>query len=444
MRYRAVNVYLGARQRLVGVLFQYGTGATAITQLVPDRGFWDDPAAPLLSLNARVQDAQARAVFLAEYAAQPFFNGEGERLPAFFWNLLPEGPLRRHLEQIGGVDKGDDFGLLSVCGTDLPGAVYVEPAPLDPKSVARIVTQNNDALEPTVTPVALPEATSLSGVQPKLSLVQAPGGRYVARTKDAKGVHIIAKLPTVEYPRLPQVEELSMRLAEAAGVNVCEVALAPLEKIEADQPYVLGDGKLFLSVRRFDREGKKHIHCEDFAQILGVPPAEKYSHARASYANMLNVLVHTPGLGVEAAHEMLRRIVVNDLLGNFDGHLKNYGLLYRDGTNPELSPAYDVVAYAAYLSGRGHALKFTADSPKHARVTPSIVRMLCNAVPGLLEPQVNALLKTTVRKAFDAWPDLIRSSGMLDEQKTRLMQHFETTPAIASLLKRISKLAGPK
>jgi len=24
------------------------------------------------------------------------------------------------------------------------------------------------------------------------------------------------------------------------------------------------------------------------------------------------------------------------------------------------------------------------------------------------------------------------------------MQHFETTPAIASLLKRISKLAGPK
>ena len=25
-----------------------------------------------------------------------------------------------------------------------------------------------------------------------------------------------------------------------------------------------------------------------------------------------------------------------------------------------------------------------------------------------------------------------------------LMQHFETTPAIASLLKRISKLAGPK
>lgn len=109
------------------------------------------------------------------------------------------------------LDKGDDFGLLSVCGTDLPGAVYVQQAPLDNKSVADVVTQGNDALEMTVTPVPLPEATSLSGVQPKLSLVQA-GGRYVARTKDAKGVHIIAKLPTVEYPLLPQTEELSMRM----------------------------------------------------------------------------------------------------------------------------------------------------------------------------------------------------------------------------------------
>ena len=92
MRYRAVNVYLGARQRLVGVLFQYGTGATAITQLVPDRGFWDDPAAPLLSLNARVQDAQARAVFLAEYAAQPFFNGEGLCCTNSNWNELTPTP----------------------------------------------------------------------------------------------------------------------------------------------------------------------------------------------------------------------------------------------------------------------------------------------------------------------------------------------------------------
>lgn len=438
MRYRALNVYLGSRKRLVGLLFQYGSGSTAITRLIPDAAFWKDADAPVLSQNAVVADPQARAIFLAEAVVQPFFNGEGEKLPSFFQNLLPEGPLRRHLEEIGGLGKGDDFGLLSVCGTDLPGAVYVYPGPLDAKSVAKVVTQDNDALEATVTPNPVPEATSLSGVQPKLSLVLA-GGRYVARTKSARGVHIIAKLPTVEYPLLPQVEELSMRLAVEAGVDVCEVELAPLESIDADQPFVLGEGRQFLVVRRFDRDGTRHIHAEDFAQILGVPPDQKYTHPYATYSTMLNVLVSMPGLGLEAAYELLRRIVVNDLLGNFDGHLKNYGLLYPDGRTPTLSPAYDVVAYAAYLSGRGHALAFTPDGPKHARISPLVVRRLCGEVPGLLEPRVNAVVKETVRKAYAAWPDLIAASQLLPEQKSRLLQHFDATPAMASLHKRAAK-----
>lgn len=436
MQYRALNVFLGNPKRLVGLLFRYGTGSTAITRMVPDREFWSDGAAPVFSQSALIENPAARAAFVADYTSQPFFNGVGETLPPFFLNLLPEGPLRRHLEQIGNLDKNDDFGLLSLCGTDLPGAVYVEQAPLDGRSVANVVTQNNDALEPTVTPVPLPEATSLSGVQPKLSLVQS-GGRYVARTKDAHGVHIIAKLPTVEYPFLPQVEELSMRMAAVAGVNVCEAELAALENIEADQPFVIGQGRQFMAVRRFDRAGTRHIHCEDFAQILGVPPADKYQHSLASYATVLSILVQTPGLGIEAAHEMLRRIVVNDMLGNFDGHLKNYGLLYADGGTPELSPAYDVVAYAAYLTGRGHALRFTPDSAKHARVTPQVIRQLCNAVPGLPEPKVLAIVRETVRKAVNAWPQMIQDSALLGEQKDRLLKHFESTPAVESLRKRI-------
>lgn len=441
MQYRALHVFLGPHKRKVGLLFQYGTGPTAITRLVPEPRFWNDDAAPVFSQNALVSDPGDRAVFLKEHALQPFFNGQGDRLPAFFQNLLPEGPLRRHLEQIGHLDRNDDFGLLSLCGTDLPGSVYVEQAPLDAKSVARIVTQDNDALEATVTPLALPEATSLSGVQPKLSLLQS-GGRYVARTKDARGVHIIAKLPTVEYPLLPQVEELSMRLAAAAGVQVCDVVLAPLEHLEADQPFVLGQGRQFLAVRRFDRAGDRHIHCEDFAQILGVPPDEKYSHALASYASILRILLHTPGLGIAPALEMVRRIAVNDLLGNFDGHLKNHGLLYADGRTPELSPAYDVVAYAAYLTGKGHALKFSSSGPRQARVTPQAIRQLCNEVPGLPEPKVSAVIRDTVRKALDAWPDMIAASTLLDEQKRRLLNHFEATPAIASLRRRQDRAAA--
>ena len=272
MKYRALDVFLGQGKdrRFVGQLFQYGEGGTAMTRLVPDKAFWTSGDMPVLSQFAVINTEDERIKFFMEAAQQPFFNGEGETLPPFFQNMLPEGPLRQHLEVIGELSKGDHFGLLSMCGTDLPGAVYVQPATYTQESIARVVTQNNDALEMTVTPMPVPEATSLSGVQPKLSLVRS-GGRYVQRTKDENGVHIIAKLPTVQFPLLPQVEELSMRMASEAGVTVCEVTLAPVSEIHADQPFVLGQETHFLAVRRFDRAGAQHIQRQrPAAQVHGV------------------------------------------------------------------------------------------------------------------------------------------------------------------------------
>ncbi|MFN3875609.1 MAG: hypothetical protein ACK4L7_06825 [Flavobacteriales bacterium] len=111
MQYRALNVLLGPQKHHVGLLFQYGTGPNAITRLVPEPAFWGDDKAPVLSQNALVEDPQARMAFLAEYTAQPFFNGEGDKLPTFFLNLLPEGPLRRHLEEIGNLEAPEAEGL---------------------------------------------------------------------------------------------------------------------------------------------------------------------------------------------------------------------------------------------------------------------------------------------------------------------------------------------
>lgn len=52
----------------------------------------------------------------------------------------------------------------------------MEQVLLDGCCVANVVTQNNDALKPTVTAAPPPEPASLSDMQPKLSLVQS-GGR---------------------------------------------------------------------------------------------------------------------------------------------------------------------------------------------------------------------------------------------------------------------------
>lgn len=440
MNVLALDIHLGRRR--AGLLFQYGEGRTAITRFIPDETFWSDSAGPVFSWAATDDDPQRQALFWRSYVTTPFFNAEGGRLPAFFQNLLPEGPLRRHLEALRGCGPNDHFDMLAACGTDLPGNVYAYPAHLDSDALAGVVTQHHDALEMTVTAEPMAEATSLSGVQPKLALV-AQGGRYVARTKDTEGSHIIAKLPTAEYALLPEVEGLSLRLAQAAGVDICDAWLAPIEEITAGQPFVLGESRHFLAVRRFDRSAAGHVHCEDFAQILRIPPEEKYSHPAATYATIARTLQDGMG-GDAAAEELLRRLMVNEMLGNYDAHVKNFGVLYPgpDGRTPQLSPAYDVVAYAAYLGGRGHALRFVPRGDRQARLTPKTLREFCNAA-GLLETRMRGVLNDTVGKACETWPAMIAASALLDKQKANLLAHFEACDAVQGWRRRRGGRAVP-
>ena len=429
MRLRTLDIFLGKRP--VGQLFQYGEGGNAVTRLIPDAAFWNDSQAPTLSLATAIDLPAEREAFWRGYINQPFFNGQGSQLPCFFQNLLPEGALLRHLAELRGCSPGDHFEMLAACGTDLPGAVYALPATLQRGDVARIVVQNNDTLEVTVTADPMQGATSLSGIQPKLSLVMS-GGRYAARTKNASGMHIIAKLPTVDYPLLPEVEELSLRMAAAAGVAVAQAHLVPLAQIDTELPFLLGASAQFLAVQRFDREhGSTHIHCEDFAQVLSVLPDNKYTDPAATYALMARVMLATPGLNETAILELLRRITVNELLGNFDAHVKNFGVIYRDGQAPTLSPAYDVVAYAAYLGGRGHALRFTPDSARQARLTPAVLRAW-SRFAGFSEVRAGAAVRETVKRACQQWPGMITGSTLLDAQKQRLLMHFEGVPLVQS------------
>jgi HipA-like protein len=50
------------------------------------------------------------------------------RLSPFFSNLLPEGHLREYLARRGGIHPAREFFLISLLGTDLPGAVEVVSA----------------------------------------------------------------------------------------------------------------------------------------------------------------------------------------------------------------------------------------------------------------------------------------------------------------------------
>lgn len=451
MNVKALGIYLGKTLR-IGVLFQYAMdGAEVVNRFVADEEFIHLANPPTLSASFQAEDGAQQAALWRDIRATPF-NGRisvrdgSALLPPFFQNLLPEGVFRDHVAELRECDPKDHFEMLAACGKDLPGNVYALPLDLTREELAHYVTQNVDSLEMSVTAEPMEEGVSLSGVQPKLSVIKV-GERYVGRTKD-QDTHIIAKLPVVGQPKLPELEHLSLQLAAAAGVSVCEAYLEPLEALAVQHGYDLGDATNktnFLAVVRYDRFPGGRVHCEDFAQVLGEMPEDKYRGANASYLAIAATLLSIPSLGEAAVHELLRRMMVAELMGNADFHLKNIGLRYPYGVVAEMPPAYDVVAYAALSKRIGHALRILpaglmpktkegAGVPKPS-LTPAILRAFTGAL-GIPEKPASKVLRDCVSSAYASWPGMIAESSLTNQQKERLLEHFYSHPAIESLRRR--------
>jgi serine/threonine-protein kinase HipA len=171
-------------------------------------------------------------------------------------------------------------------------------------------------------------------------------------------------------------------------------------------------------------------------------PEDKYGKDQGlTYLSVATVLLSIPELGEPAVHELLRRLVVNEMLGNPDMHLKNLGLRYPDGHTAEFSPAYDVVAYACYQGVHGHALRLVPerkDAPwtqGQQQLSPALLRDFCEQLD-IVERPAAAVVRDTVARAVQSWPELIEQSALSKTQKQRLSAHFETHPLVQSLRRR--------
>lgn len=454
MLVKALNIQLGSTH--IGILFQYElVPGQPITRFMPDEAFANERNAPTVSLSMKAAEPESQKLLWLDLAA-PMFNGRisarnGALLPAFFQGLLPEGVLREHIAALRDCDPKDHFELLAACGRDLPGILYASPAHLDATTLSRLVSPEV-VLDEEVVAEPMEDGVSVSGIQPKIGVLRE-GERYVSRTK-LQDAHIIAKLPVVGYPFLPELEHLSLQLADKAGVNVCHTVLEPLRKLAVEHGFDLGEAgqdTLFLAVSRFDRSPGRRIHVEDFGQIMGIAPEDKYT---ASYLEIAAVMLGEPSLGEAAVHELLRRLTVNELLGNPDMHLKNIGIIYADGRTPSLSPAYDIVGYSAYHRRHGHALHLLPNTapkmwiraakpeqPRQAKpsLSPLLLREFCSAL-GLLEKPAARVIQKTVQQAVKAWPSMIRQSGLTERQKTNLLQQLAEHPMVGSLVKRDPRL----
>ena len=229
------------------------------------------------------------------------FKPTQTKLTPFFSNLLPEETMRHYLAERAGVNPAREFFLLWVLGQDLAGAITVEPA--DGEALPPNVQQDID----DETKIDVPMRFSLAGVQLKFSAVQqANGGLTIPAT--GQGGSWIVKLPSSRFDAVPENEYSMMELARMLGMDVPETQLLPINQI-ANIPDGIGKfGDAFKNaqafvIKRFDRAGDQAVHIEDFAQVFGVYPQDKYK--KASMRNIAQVLIFNGrhgGGGVNGRH----------------------------------------------------------------------------------------------------------------------------------------------
>ena len=306
-----------------------------------EQEYVDDPGRPTLSLSFK---GRSGGLVTAVRTV-------GRRVPPFFSNLLPEGHLRAYLVEQAGVKPEREFFLLAMLGADLPGAITVAPLTAGGHAVE---AQEDDAqgLDNRRDDGVL--RFSLAGMQLKFSAVMEASGGLTIPAHGVGGAWIV-KLPSTQFPAVPENEYAMLELARAVGITVPETRLVPVGDIRGlPEAAARMEGKA-LVVERFDRAaGARRIHMEDFAQVFGLFPDDKYGHR--SYANIASVLWAETGQA--GTYEFVRRLVFSVLIGNGDMHLKNWSLLYPGGRTPVLSPAYDFVSTLPYIPGDKLALTF--------------------------------------------------------------------------------------
>ena len=311
-----------------------------------DEAYLADPERPTLSLSYK----DASGGVIAD------LRPVQTRLPPFFSNLLPEGPLRTYLAERAGVKEIREFPLLGVLGDDLPGAVTVQPLELG--RWPALGGEDGDE-EDRIAPMRF----SLAGVQLKFSAIMESAGGLTIPASGAGGDWIV-KLPSPSYAGVPENEFAMMTLARLADISVPEFTLVSVSDIDGLPRGVEAVGGDAFVVRRFDRPaGGARAHMEDFAQIFAVYPDRKYE--QASYRNIAEVILSE--VGVDGVVDFVRRLVFNALIGNADMHLKNWSLIYPDGRRAALAPAYDFVSTIVYIDDDKMALNFNGSSTKPFR-----------------------------------------------------------------------------
>lgn len=397
----------------------YGEKIGTLTRVPGDRNIFafsqayvDNAARPTLSLSFK----DALGALITDIPPTQ------TRVPPFFANMLPEGPMRDYLAKRAGVNSKREFFLLWVLGKDLPGAMTIRPAdgeawPPD--------TGSDDEKEESGDAHRHALRFSLAGVQLKFSAVESAAGGLTIPAEGVGGSWIV-KLPSMTHEGVPENEYSMMTLAAQIGMDVPELQLVELGSI-GKLPEGIGNLKgPALAVKRFDRTPEGPVHIEDFAQIFGVYPDNKYE--KASYRNIAAVVAAETGN--DGVAEFIRRLVFNTLIGNADMHLKNWSFMYPDRRTAALAPAYDFVATTHYIPDEKAALNYSGTKRMSEFSRDELAHLAAKA--RLPEKLVLDTAAETVQRFHEIWKAEKENLPLSKELIAAIEKHVKTVPIARS------------
>ena len=244
---------------------------------------------------------------------------------------------------------------------------------------------------------------TVPGVQPKISL-DLPASQNKNGPKRFTIVGLwggyILKPPSKNYPQLPEVEDLTMHLANIASINVVPHSLIRLKS-----------GDLAYITRRIDRNKKNMIHMEDMCQLTERLTEEKYNGSYEQIAKTILKYSVNPGLDVVNFFEQL---VFTFLTGNADMHLKNFSLIKMNSSGYILSPAYDMVATILVNPTDKEELALTLNGKKK-KIKRSDFKSAFTS--SKLEERQQENIFKKMEKALDKWMNFIEISFLSNEFK---------------------------
>lgn len=245
--------------------------------------------------------------------------------------------------------------------------------------------------------------TTLTGVQAKLSLDINKGGRNEADRFTIVGLwgRYILKPQTESFPHLPELEDLTMHLAELAKINVLPHSLIRFS-----------DGELCYITRRVDRttEGEK-LHMEDMCQLTEKLTEHKY---KGSYEQIAKTILKFSSVAKLDIVNFWEQVVFSWITGNADMHLKNFSLYSKGDGKYTLTPAYDMLSTALVMPEDTEELALTLCGKKRKiKKADFISSMLASS----LEDKIIENIFNKFLKIKDKWFEFIDISFLPDDMK---------------------------